>query len=749
MKLKQEVERKKALLAQSRMQVKMEERDLEYIQRSFKEELDRSTSSGFSLDRTANSVFSARAASEPFFDSAMDLDLGKEVVEQSENPITPPSWGDLFEETDRFEDAEEVDDKLEMPQYLSLLSTDEVSDRDVQEERSDEDQEEERSEGEHSDDVSVESSSDLEIVPDTDYSRRPVPVPPFSPTSTSTPRVTQVKTVKTVPIRETLERIRRDKALQSQQSEKIIYITPYSGPDSDDVLDSLSEDCTHSESGSEPESEPVSGLEDELNEVLEEIDNLSVASEVSESDKKTRGARKSFFLRYPNFVWSETESETEVEVLESDVETVHSETRLESEEQSTTRRESSETPSDVTIVRHTASTGDIRVTGDSDGETRATPESETRATSESENESTPPLSDLNKSFNEALSEVTPLPKTRRKPYPPTQYKPLLKAVYQTQWWFIYPPSPSIESPKIISSLVDICTRIAGKHSERLPPQMIAQSHRGWDFWGKIWTAILEYNKDTFAVFVCFAAAFGRREKFSCHTENEETRPKHIITSHHRLQLIATAPTNQDIVYLQSVLSPSQTNMNFRNHLIFSYPGSSLAPNVLPALPTLKTLAVLDLRGTALSSGALIPFLNMLKRGEWPHLRVIMVGNADGAKIKEFLNFPQLWYVGYLPLKTAPLFRAPDKWYQCTTTDIKENKRRRGYEKSAIFGSVLKNAKSTRPTSRLYARLKQYHGVPKVYGHVVIETCFGVDLEVGVKAGRRLSEDYVHLVRLGR
>lgn len=357
------------------------------------------------------------------------------------------------------------------------------------------------------------------------------------------------------------------------------------------------------------------------------------------------------------------------------------------------------------------------------------------------------LHELDLSFNEAITEVTPLPST---PPPRRPSNNFFRSINKVQWWLIY-PSPSRATqrsppPKSVEALVDLCTRTVGKNTDRLPLQMIRESERGWDFWSKIWNSILEYQKDTFAVFVCFAAVFGKRAQFSCHPRDEKHRSKHVITSHHRLQLLESVLTVHDVTYLQSVLCDQ--DKSFRNNLILSCTSGTVTGFVLPALPRLTTLTVLDLRNLPVTNARLSTWINTLKRGEWPLLRAILVGQADSKTMKEFLQFPNLWYVGFEPIMgSSPRIRVGDKWYRCTTKDIVEKKNRWNFRNNGVFEAVLKTAVSPSPSSRLFARLKEFQLDPGVNGHVVIETCFGVDLEAGVEAGRQLPDNYLHLVRV--
>lgn len=296
------------------------------------------------------------------------------------------------------------------------------------------------------------------------------------------------------------------------------------------------------------------------------------------------------------------------------------------------------------------------------------------------------------------------------------------SIIESKRWMDMAPKNHVTVPTHLQSLMSLCHSRLAQNSSNIPQSLV--SAFDWSLWLPVWNSILNHSQDSFAVFFLFAKKCGHKREFRCHV----TERKHVITSHHRLQMIRGTLTLDDITYLKFVSEQLKTL------LVVSYTRDShVSPTILSSLTGLESVCVLDLRHVDVSDYTLTLWANNLERKKWANLRALLLGKVNVEKILPLLN-SNLWYVGY-----EGEAKSKEGWICCKTKDIKKGNYDIGLKR------VLKGVISKKPSSYFYALLREYHGETAVKSFV-IETCFGASKK-GCKKGRRVDEGYNHFVRM--
>lgn len=289
----------------------------------------------------------------------------------------------------------------------------------------------------------------------------------------------------------------------------------------------------------------------------------------------------------------------------------------------------------------------------------------------------------------------------------------------------------------IPSLRLQCAEKLAQDAHNLSSEHLSQVPN-WTVWRPVWDAILYHQRDSFALFSLFAASFHKHADFQCHyrgllhpTKELTPRAAALRTfplrgkNRHRMESISQELSVKDVRYLEVCLQ------TFGNQLVLNYTRDKLADNVLMALTRLKSLAVLDLRFIDVCESVLIFWKNTLLRGEWPQLRVVLLGHSNLDKLSYFLEIPQLWYVGYRGDRLCH----PD-WYTCD----------QDFEKTEVSPELLKPLKcaSNHSSSWLYSSLIELKNQSQRH-KVILELNF---CRITWSSGELMSKpsDYIHCIR---
>ncbi|KAG5362014.1 hypothetical protein CJU90_3487 [Yarrowia sp. C11] len=277
-----------------------------------------------------------------------------------------------------------------------------------------------------------------------------------------------------------------------------------------------------------------------------------------------------------------------------------------------------------------------------------------------------------------------------------------------------------------------------RHAHSLTPGLLKEVPNA-TVWKSAWDAILYGQHDSLNVFLMFARELQKHSDFLCHY-NGLLHPSRALTDRcavlralllrgkrrHRIESVAQTLTVGDISYLELGIK------DIRNELVLNYTRDDLFEHAQNALTRLKSLTVLDMRYVDISDATLSLWRNALIRGDWPQLKVVLLGPANADKIASLMDIPQLWYVGYRGDRLAHR-----NWYTCvqgpTTSTVPER-----------LQKTIRCAQS-HPSSWLLSSLKELNNETQ-RGKLVLEINFSMtswDLE----ELRKRPMDYVHCVRM--
>jgi hypothetical protein len=258
-------------------------------------------------------------------------------------------------------------------------------------------------------------------------------------------------------------------------------------------------------------------------------------------------------------------------------------------------------------------------------------------------------------------------------------------------------------------------------------------------WKSVWEAVLYGQNDSLSMFLVFATELQKHSDFPCHY-NGLLHPTKTLTdrcaslralllrgkSRHRIESVAQALTVGDVSYLELGVK------HIRNELILNYTRDDLYEHAQNALTRLKSLTVLDIRYVDISDATLSLWKNALVRGDWPELKVLLLGHSNADKVAPLMEIPQLWYVGYRGDRLCHR-----NWFTCKN-DIKKD------DVPDRLQKIIRCAQN-HPSSWLLSSLKELNNESQ-RGKLILEVNFSMtswDLE----ELRKRPADYVHCVRM--
>lgn len=258
-------------------------------------------------------------------------------------------------------------------------------------------------------------------------------------------------------------------------------------------------------------------------------------------------------------------------------------------------------------------------------------------------------------------------------------------------------------------------------------------------WKSAWDAILYGQNDSLNVFLVFATELQKHSDFPCHytsllhptrtLTNRSSALRALLLrgkSRHRIESVAQALTVGDITYLELGVK------DIRNELVLNYTRDDLFEHAQNALTRLKSLTVLDLRFVDISDSTLSLWKNALLRGDWPELRIVLLGHANVDKVAPLLDIPQLWYIGYRGDR-----RPHRNWFTCKHNIKKEEVPDR------LYKSI--RCAQNHSSSWLLSSLKELNNDSQ-RGKLILEVNFS-ETSWDLEELRRRPADYVHCLRM--
>lgn len=258
-------------------------------------------------------------------------------------------------------------------------------------------------------------------------------------------------------------------------------------------------------------------------------------------------------------------------------------------------------------------------------------------------------------------------------------------------------------------------------------------------WKSAWDAILYGQNDSPNLFLMFAAELQKHSDFPCHYNNL-LHPTKTLTdrslalralllrgkSRHRIESVTQTLTAGDITYLELGVK------DIRNELVLNYTRDDLYEHAQNALTRLRSLTVLDLRFVDISDATLSLWKNALLRGDWPALRIVLLGHANADKVAPLMDIPQLWYVGYRGDRLSHR-----NWFTCNN-DVKKD------EMPDRLQKAIRCAQN-HPSSWILSSLKELNNDSQ-RGKLILEVNFS-ETSWDLEELRRRPADYVHCLRM--
>lgn len=341
-----------------------------------------------------------------------------------------------------------------------------------------------------------------------------------------------------------------------------------------------------------------------------------------------------------------------------------------------------------------------------------------------------------------------LPQPELQSHDPTPLR--VTTVVQTTRWQEAPPCESKDFKQLGNSHNELPARVGVSSLRTMSAASLAKQARSLSssllkevpnplVWKSAWDAVLHAQHDSFNVFLVFAAELQKQTDFSCHytgllhPRRELTPRAHVLRamllrgkSRHRIESVAQALTVGDISYLEL------GTKELRFELILNYTRDDLYEHAQNALTRLRNLTVLDLRFIEIGDATLSLWKNAILRGDWPSLKVILVGHANAERVCQLMDdVPQLWYVGYRGDRCTH-----KDWYTFQHDIIKEDMPDR-------LSKTIKCALN-HPSSWLLSSLKELNDESQ-RGKLILEVNFAVtSWDLGEL--RSCPVDYVHCIR---